>query len=195
MGTTGPKRDLDAQQRILSATRDLICERGPGRVSINEIAAAAGVGKQTIYRWWPTRSAVVIDALEAGFEHDNPFPDSDTTKDDLRTQMRRVATTFASPTGSIIRELVADAQGDATLGREFRERFFEQRRVRARAVVTRGMERGELRADLPLETVIDLLYAPLWLRMLIAHEPLDESVADSILDLVWPCLAPASALD
>ena len=91
MPATGPKRDLDAERRILEATRTLISSRGPNCVSINDIAAEAGVGKQTIYRWWPSKAAVVIDALERIFETDSPFPDSGSAHSDLRTQLRRVA--------------------------------------------------------------------------------------------------------
>lgn len=189
MGTTGPKRDLDAERRILDAARSLIALRGPNKVSINDIAAEAGVGKQTIYRWWPSKSAVIIDALERIFETESPFPDSGSVHNDLRTQMRRVAAAFASPTGSIIRELVAESQGDVTVADEFRKRFFEQRRVRARTVITTGIERGEIRAGVPVESVIDILYAPLWLRMLTRHQPLNAKAADEILDLVWPAIA------
>jgi AcrR family transcriptional regulator len=188
MPKTGPKRDPEAQQRILDAARELICTRGPGRVSINEIAEAAQVGKQTIYRWWPSRSAVVIDALEQMFETASPFPDSGSTYGDIRTQMHRVAASFASPAGAIIRELVAESQSDPTIAAEFRRRFFDERRLRASAVVQRGIERGELRADLDIETVVDALYAPLWLRLLIGHQPLSRRAVDRILDQTWPNL-------
>lgn len=189
MPKTGPKRDMDAERRILDAARDLICERGPNRVSINDIAAAAGVGKQTIYRWWPSKSAVVVDALERMFEAESPFPDTGSALGDVRAQVRRVAATFASPTGSIIRELVAEAQGDPAVAEEFRRRFFAERRARAAAVVRAGIERGELRADLDVETAVDLLYAPLWLRLLVGHQPLGRADADRIVDHAWPALA------
>ncbi len=86
----------------------------------------------------------------------------------------------------MIRELVADAQGDTAVAEQFRNRFFDERRRRARVVLERGIERGELRRDLELESVIDALFAPLWLRLLIGHGPLDTASADQILDLVWP---------
>ncbi len=98
MGRTGPHRDLDLETRILASTRELICSRGPRVVSINEIAAHAGVGKQTIYRWWPTKAAVVIASLERQFASESPFPTSGSAKDDLRSQMRAVAGIFSSPT-------------------------------------------------------------------------------------------------
>ena len=91
MGKPGPKRDEDAERRILDAARDLICARGPSRVSINEIAAEAGVGKQTIYRWWPSKSAVVFDALQREIKMSSPPPNTGTTYGDVRVQMQRLA--------------------------------------------------------------------------------------------------------
>ncbi len=189
MATRGPKRDLDAEQRILTATGELIRSRGPNRVSINDIAAAANVGKQTIYRWWPSKHAVVVDALARSFEVENQFPDSGSTRDDLRTQMRRVAASFSSPTGSIIRELVAAGQGDPLVAESFRLRFFEERRARAKAAIERGIARGEVRKGITIEAVIDVLYGPLWLRLLIGHQPLTRAAVDELLDLVWPSIA------
>lgn len=189
MSTRGPKRDLDAEQRILDATCELIRSRGPNRVAINDIAAAANVGKQTIYRWWPSKHAVVVDALARTFEVENAFPDSGSIRADLRTQMRRVAASFSSPTGSIIRELVAAGQGDAEIAESFRQRFFATRRALAATAIERGIARGELRQGLPIETVVDVLYGPLWLRMLIGHQPLTRAAADQVLDLVWPSIA------
>jgi AcrR family transcriptional regulator len=189
MGKRGPHRDLELRRQILDATRELICAQGPLRVSVNQIAAAAGVGKQTIYRWWPSKSGLVIDALEDMFEAETPFPDTGSARDDLAIQMRRVAATFASPTGSIIRELVAESQADVTVAAAFRERFFSERRRRAAMALQAGVARGELRQDLDLEVAIDLLYAPLWLRMLIGHQPLSQVSADLILEQVWPAIA------
>lgn len=194
MARTGPKRDLEAQRRILDATASLLADHGPRRVSINDIAAAAGVGKQTIYRWWPSKSAVVIDALERQVAAVHPPPDTGSAREDIRLQMRRVAAMFTSPTGAVIRELVAEAQGDEHVAEELRRRFVAERRRRSAAVVRAGIERGELRPDLDVETVIDLLYAPLWFRLLIGHEPLSRRAADRLLDHVWPALVAAPSV-
>ena len=185
----GPHRDPEAQQRILDATRELISRRGPNQVSINEIASAANVGKQTIYRWWPSKAAVVVDALEQMVKAQNPPPASGSAYGDIQMQMRRVAQSFASPTGAIIRELVAESQGDPGIAELFRTGFFAERRARAAAVIQAGIDSGELRSTIDVEASIDLLYAPLWLRLLIGHEPLSEAAADQLLDHVWPALA------
>jgi AcrR family transcriptional regulator len=169
-----------------------VCKLGPRGVTVDDIAAAAGVGKQTIYRWWPSKSAVIMDAL---IEMTDPVPDRlpEDTYDAIRVQMRRVAAMFSSRNGQLIRELVADAQGDDDLAEDFRRRFFAHRRARAAAVLSKGITTGELRADLDIDDALDLLYSPLWLRLLIGHRPTSAAAADRLLTLAWPGLmAPDS---
>lgn len=169
---------------MLDAARGLVSELGPRAVTVDEIAAAAGVGKQTIYRWWPSKSAVIMDAL---IELTDPVPDRlpEATYDALRLQMRRVAAMFASRNGQLIREVVADAQGDPELAEDFRRRFFAHRRARGAATLTKGIDSGELRPDLDIDDALDLLYAPLWLRLLVGHRPTSPAAADRLLALVW----------
>jgi len=168
--------------------RDLVCELGPRAVTVDEIAAAAGVGRQTIYRWWSSKSSVIMDAL---VELTDPVPadQPDSTYEAIRLQMRRVARMFGSRNGELIRELVADAQGDPALARDFRDRFFAHRRARGAATLEKGIAKGELRPDLDVAVALDVLYAPLWLGLLVGHRPVNQAVADQVLDLVWPGLA------
>jgi AcrR family transcriptional regulator len=180
-------RDEAARRRVLDSARDLVCKLGPHGVTVDEIAAAANVGKQTIYRWWPSKSAVIMDAL---IDLTDPVPADlpDSAYEAIRLQMRRVARMFASRSGELIREVVADAQGDPDLARDFRDRFFAHRRARAAATLARGIATGELRPDLDIDDAIDVLYAPLWLRLLVGHGPLGQAAADHVLALVWPGL-------
>jgi AcrR family transcriptional regulator len=180
-------RDQAARRRVLSAARDLISALGPRAVTIDEIAAAAGVGKQTIYRWWPSKSAVVMDALIELTDPD-PVGMPDSARDAIRLQMRRVADMFASRQGQLIKELVADAQGDPELAEDFRNRFFAHRRARGAATIVKGIETGELRADINVEDTLDVLYGPLWLRLLVGHRPPSARAVDRLLALVWPGL-------
>ena len=172
---------------MLNSARDLVSERGPRAVTVDQIAAAAGVGKQTIYRWWPTKSAVVMDAL---IELTDPDPADlpESTYEAVRLQMRRVAGMFASRNGELIRELVADSQGDPAVAKDFRDRFFAHRRARGAATLEKGIATGELRPDLDIDDALDVLYGPLWLRLLVGHRPLSQAAADHLLDLVWPGL-------
>ncbi len=182
IGNYGPHRDPEVRERILAATREQIAAEGPGGATVAAIARAAGAGKQTIYRWWPTRAALVADALEEIFERDSAFPVTDDPVDDLRTQMVTTARLMRSPAGAMLRELLADAQGDAELLELFRRRFLDRRRKHARDAVRRGIAAGVLRSDLDATTVIDLLYAPLWLRLLAGHAPLTPRAVHRVLD-------------
>lgn len=190
MGKRGPKRDEAAEQRILDATRDLICERGATRVSINEIAAHAGVGKQTIYRWWPSKAAVVFDALEREIRASSPAPNTGTAFGDVRMQMKRVAKLMNSPLQAILHELIVETFGDEKVAEQFRTVFFAERRKQGMATIQTGIDSGELRSDLDPETVVDLLYSPLWMRMIIGHQPLTPKAVDGLLEHAWQAFTP-----
>jgi AcrR family transcriptional regulator len=170
---------------VLNAARELIYNLGPRAVTVDEIAAVAGVGKQTIYRWWPSKSAVIMDAL-IELTDPEPVETPDSTREAIRLQMRRVARMFASRQGQLIREVVADAQGDLDLAEDFRRRFFAHRRERGAATIARGISSGELRADLDIDDALDVLYGPLWLRLLVGHRPTGPGAVDRLLALVWP---------
>jgi AcrR family transcriptional regulator len=182
----GRTRSEDARQRILDAAFRLVGEHGPAQVRIDAIAEAAGVGKQTIYRWWPTKTAVVLDALVQKTMAQTPFPDTGDARADLRAHMQSVVRLFRSPTGCVIRELVAEAQADPSVAEEFRERFWQPRRELSTACIRAGIARSQVRGDLPVETALDTIYGVLWVRLLIGHRALDRRGIDQILDVVWP---------
>jgi AcrR family transcriptional regulator len=188
----GRTRDEDAQRRILDAAFRLVGEQGPAQVRIDAIAQAAGVGKQTIYRWWPTKTAVVMDALVQQTMAETPFPDTGDARADLRTHLQSVVRVFRSPTGCVIRELVAEGQADPAVAEEFRSRFWQPRRDLSTACLRAGIARGQVRDDLPLETTLDAIYGVLWVRLLIGHRALDRRAVDQVLDVVWPGVAAAA---
>ncbi|MFV1991847.1 MAG: TetR/AcrR family transcriptional regulator, partial [Acidimicrobiales bacterium] len=185
----GRKRDENARRRILDAAFELVGSSGQGTVTINDIAASANVAKQTIYRWWPSRTAVILDALVVGSMKATPFKQTDDVRADFRTHLRGVIRLFNSPTGSLIRELVAASQADDDIAEEFRTRFWAPRRELSLLQLRRGIEGGQIRSDVDVEAVLDAIYGPLWLRMMIGHIPLNQRNADSILDVIWPGIA------
>ncbi|MEQ9163622.1 MAG: TetR/AcrR family transcriptional regulator [Ilumatobacter fluminis] len=124
----GRTRDEDAERRVLEAAFDLVGSRPPGEVGINDIAAAANVAKQTIYRWWPSRTAVILDALVVGTMKATPFRETDDIRADFEAHLRTVIKLFNSPTGRIVREMLAEAHTDPTIADEFRQRFWQPRR-------------------------------------------------------------------
>lgn len=181
----GRTRDEDARVRILDAAFELVGARSPGQVTINEIAEAADVAKQTIYRWWPSRTAVILDALVEGTMRATPFRESERPRDDFEHHLGAVIELFNSPTGSIIRELVAESQSDPTIAEEFRERFWGPRRVLSLARLQRAIHQGQVRADVDAELVLDAIYGPLWVRLMIGHRPMAPGDARRLVETIW----------
>jgi AcrR family transcriptional regulator len=160
-------RSERATAAILGAARELLEERGLKRLSVDAIAARAGVSKATIYRWWPSKAAVVMDAFLAGTRPRMPFPDTGSAREDLRRQLRSVIRLFNEPrTRDPFVALIAESQHDPELASALRERFIAGRRAAAREVFVRGQARGELREDLDVEIVIEMLIGPLVTRTL-----------------------------
>ena len=154
---------------------------------MDAIAARAGVSKATIYRWWPSKAAVVMDAFLANTSPRMPFPDTGATREDLRRQIKNVIRLFNQPrTGRPFVALIAECQHDPVLAQAFRERFIAARRAAARKVLIRGLERGELRSDLDVDIAIDALYGALYYRLLVSGDPLRQSYADQLLDQLYP---------
>ncbi|MGH8866964.1 MAG: TetR/AcrR family transcriptional regulator [Actinomycetes bacterium] len=187
----GRPRSERAHLAILRSASELLAEGGFAALSMDAIAARAGASKATIYRRWPNKSAVVMDAYLHDTGSEIAFPDTGSTVDDLRLQLSAVIRAmYASPAGRTIATLVAESQHDPTLARAFRERFLAVRRADATRALDRGRARGELRADLDTGVVIDLLYGALYYRLLVSGEPTGDGYADQLVDLVLPALRP-----
>lgn len=184
-------RDAATTEAILVAAMDLLAERGLAAFTIERLAAKAGVSKATIYRWWPSRGAVALDALLATVEPQVPFPAEGDFEAVIRDQVTSLVRIFRDdPAGDVIRALIAESQADPDLAAGFRERWLEPRRVAGRAVFRRAQEIGELRTDLDIETAIDLIYGPVYFRLLVGHEPLSDSFAADITAYAMRGLRP-----
>jgi AcrR family transcriptional regulator len=189
--TRGRPRSESASAAILRATVELLQSKGFSALSVDAIAARAGVGKATIYRWWPNKAAVVMDAFLADTAPGMPFPDTGSTREDLRRQMRSVIRLFNTPEiGGPFKALIGESQHDPALAAALRERFVASRRAAAKEVLARGIERGELRGDLDLDIALDALYGALYYRLLVSGARLTARYADAILDELYPALEP-----
>jgi AcrR family transcriptional regulator len=142
--TLGRYRNVRSHRAILTATNQLIAELGYGRLTIEGVAARAGVGKATVYRWWPSKGALVVDALSEN-RAAPPAHDTGSLRTDLVRAVEYVIDVLtASPEGSIIPALTADLVGDPTLAEMFRTRILRPRRVVVEQMLHRAVERGEL---------------------------------------------------
>lgn len=189
----GRIRDADTTAAILEATMALLVERGLKGFTIEGVAARAGVGKATIYRWWPSRGAVALDAFLAAVDPQVPYPDTDDFATALRTQVRSLIGVFRdTPNGAVVRALLGEAQTDEDLAEAFRVRWVEVRRSYGRAVFRHAQQTGQIRADLDIETAIDLVYGPVYYRLMTGHAPLSDEFADCVVEYALRGLAPRS---
>jgi AcrR family transcriptional regulator len=180
----GPRR------AILRSARTLFHRRGLRDLTIEAIAADAGVGKATIYRWWPSKAALVLDAIHDQVGPEIAFPDTGSAREDLRLQIASLIEILTSTrTGRAFIALVAESQHDPALAEAIRDRLIAGRRAATREVLERGIARGELRADLDMDIAIDALYGALYYRLLVSHEPLEPDHADALIAHLYPALA------
>ncbi|WP_086848841.1 TetR/AcrR family transcriptional regulator [Amycolatopsis kentuckyensis] len=181
----GRKRSEQSRLAILAATLELVAEAGYGALTIEGIAARSGVGKQTIYRWWPSKADVLLDALATKADLQIPVPDAGSFRADLT---RFLGSTFElggkSPVADTLRALMAQAQIDPDFGKRFREDFLFRRRDALATLVDRAQERGELPAGIKPSTVIDVVFGTLWYRLLATREPVDRGLADELVALL-----------
>jgi AcrR family transcriptional regulator len=180
----GRPRSEHARQAILRSTLKLLQQTGFPDLTIEAIAANAGVGKATVYRWWPNKGALVVDAFASSTEHKLHFPDSGSVYQDMSLQMKQVIAIFRSRRGRIVAALLAGGQSDPELLEAFRERFLWPRRREAYKTLRRGIERGELPRSLDLNLVLDILYGSIYMRFLIRHDELSESYVEKVCRMV-----------
>ena len=191
--TTGraPERRSDrARIAVLHAADDLLVERGYAAVTVEGIAARAGVAKQTIYRWWPSKFDVLMDTFLQDAEGALRIPDTGSTAGDLRQHLRQLARFLTqSPAGKVMLALIGQAQHDEAMAAVFRRRFLDERRALDRSILERGLARGDIRPDTDLDLAIDLIYGPVYHRVLLTGLPVDPSYTDGLIDNVLAAIA------
>ncbi|MET8992205.1 TetR/AcrR family transcriptional regulator, partial [Nonomuraea wenchangensis] len=178
------RRSQRSRQAILTAARELITEMGYAKLSIEAIAARAGVGKQTIYRWWPSKGAVVLDAFlalsEGGPEQDMALPDTGDLEADLKTVMRATVAEFADPAFEApIRALNTEIINDPALAAQYHEKLAGPVDEAKKARLRSAQRAGQLAAGTDLDLALELLYAPLYQRWLLRSGPLTPQYADA----------------
>ncbi|GAA6621062.1 TetR/AcrR family transcriptional regulator [Scytonema sp. NUACC26] len=187
VNSAGRPRSVEAEQAILNATWKLLEEGTVRDLSIEAIAREAGVGKTTIYRWWPSKTAVVIDAFLAKVISEIPFPEESSAAQALLGQVISLVKAFSGDYGRIVAEIIAEGQGDKEALENFRKRFLLPRRLSARAIIEKGIQSGEFDPNLDPELAMDILYGPIYYRLLVGHLPLDEEFARSLPERALRC--------
>jgi AcrR family transcriptional regulator len=178
------KRSKSARQAILTAAFALLEEEGFERLSIEGVAARAGVGKTTIYRWWPTKGVLAVEAFLEAVTPAIAFRQSGSARNDIVRQMKALAKLYRGHTGHLVCQMIGASQLDPAMRKAFTEGFLYPRRECAYAVFRRGVAGGEFRADVDRDVAIDALYSPIYYRLLASGAPIDEAFLDRHIDLV-----------
>jgi AcrR family transcriptional regulator len=178
----GRPRDEDARARILQASLEALEKLGYPGVTCDAIAELAGASKSTIYRWWPHKEAVMLEALREAVAQELPFPNTGSLREDIRIQLHNFVGLLNSARGRVFKGIIAAAQSDPKVSEAFCNIWVAPRRKSALS----GIERykSQLKPGVDLGLVLDSLYGPMYYRLLIGHEPLTIEFADQVTELV-----------
>lgn len=170
------RRNEQSRQAILDAAIEQCREVGYDSVSIEGIARRAGAGKQTIYRWWPTKGLLLLEALQSAGLDTLTFPDTGDAVADLVSQMKRAVRLMTAPaTGPTLFGLINDARSDDALASRLRDDLINPRVTACLDRLRKARERGEITADGDERMLMEQLYGPLYYRLLISREPITPS--------------------
>jgi AcrR family transcriptional regulator len=180
----------DKRTAILDATRELLADGGVHGLTVEGVAARAGVAKTTIYRRWRSKDELAFAVLIDMVEQFVATPDLDDTRAELvafvGAAVRILGTTLM---GRVMQGLVSDLAADPELARRFREQVVATRVAEVHRLVERGIERGDLRPDTDRGLIHELMFGPVYYRLMLSGAPLDEDLAERIVDAVLPAFA------
>lgn len=188
---SGRPRCQVARKAILEATARLLDRVSLQNLAIECIAREAGVGKATIYRWWPNKAAIAIDAFFEDVAPRSNFERAATAAETLQRQAARIVKILNGRQGRIVAQIIAEGQSDPSVLEYFRAMFLRNRRALATEIIRAGIDSGEFRSDLDVEVAIDLIYGPMWYRLLVGHQPLDRHFAETLPRLATAALTSA----
>jgi AcrR family transcriptional regulator len=161
-----------------------MAEGGLAATTIDAIRDRSGVSKTTIYKHWPNRLCVAVDAFAERLATDASLPDTGTAQGDFREQIRRVSAFYASPLGSVFAQLLASATQDPVASKRLQARFLDSRQHGTRELWDRAVSRGEVHKDIDPDLAMDLLFAPVMWRLVSGRRPLTEDDGDTIVNSV-----------
>ncbi len=185
----------EVRSEVLEAAGELLFEEGMAGFTIDKVASRSGASKMTLYKWWPSKGALALDGYFKRVEPELVFPDTGDIRTDLRAQLHAFVQVIGdSPAGPAISELIGQAQTDPELKTAYLQRYSSPRRALVVEAMERAKQRGQLRADLDPETVVDQLWGACYHRLLLPDQPLTEEFVDALLDNLFGGIAPARRL-
>ncbi len=190
---TGRPRSEQARHAVINATHELLHENGVGGLTVKAVAQRAGVGKPTIYRWWPSLADIVLEVLLCQADAAIAVPSSTMLREALQQFLRQSMRALSDGAGVHLRFLMAHAQEDEEFRLRFRANFTAERRKILRSIFQQAVARGQIDAEQDLDILVDIVFGAMWYRLLIGHLPLDESFANELTGIVMRLVQPHAA--
>lgn len=178
--SAGRPRSEASRRAVLNATLALLKNTSVRALTIEAIAEKAGVGKTTIYRWWSSKTAVVIETFIDVMLPNTPMPKTASAGEAISEHVALLIKQYRGELGRIVAEILAEGKSEPAVLEEFRRVFFHNRREAVRDVIKRGIKSGEFRQDLDIDTAIDAIYGAIYFRLILGHLPLDQKFAKSL---------------
>lgn len=190
----GRPRSLETQEKILAATAELLAEGGLAAVTMEAVAARAGVAKTTLYRWWPNRAAVALDCVSARMTPITGGARAGSHRKRFQWQLKATIRLLNGAEGQAILALIGAKQTDPPLGRAYTEQIARPRRVHTRTMAQQAIAAGELAPDTDPDLFLDAIYGPLYYRKVVSGDPVTNAFIDAIVDAAFRAFAPSSAV-
>jgi AcrR family transcriptional regulator len=177
----GRPRDEDVRRKILNSAAYLLESRSFAEITVDAIAEHAGAGKATVYRWWPNKAAVLIEAFRVAVARDLPFPNSGSLTEDLRQQLLQFGEIISGNRGRAFSGFIAAAQTDPDVAEAFRRMWIAPRRAETKKALEQYRLSGHVSPEADLDAAIEMLFGPLYYRLLFTWGPVNESYIDKLL--------------
>ena len=167
---------------IMDAVYELLREKSARDLTMEAVAKRANVGKPTVYKWWPTKAALIMAMFHERLDRPSELPVTVTAEEALRAKMRRLINVVNGLVGKVVRELIAEGQSDPEILREFYEQHVSLRRAAVVEDIERGKALGEFSAETNAELLVDAIVAPVYYRLLLRFAPLTEKYGNDLID-------------
>lgn len=180
----GRPRDSATHGAILEATRHILLSEGYHRLTFEAVASMAGTSRSTVYRWWPTRGALVLEAAADNLTIGR-VPDTGDSTEDLRVAIRQLINTFSDPlAGVVIMAAIANLDNDLQMATRFREHMVYPWRSSASMAIERAVDRGDLPADTEVRFILNVIVGTVFQCTITPAKPMTEGLEESLLQLI-----------
>lgn len=184
--TRGRPRSVAAasHETILDTVYQILQEKSVRELTIEEVARRAQVGKPTLYKWWPTKAALVMDMFEQRIVDKLAVPDAKTAEQAIRAQVAELIRLFNGFFGKVAADIIAEGQSEPHVLEEYRNRYMSKRRAFTTEQLARAQASGEFTKSIAPDLLIDMIYGPIYYRLLVGHQKLDQRFGKELVDQV-----------